>query len=254
MKKLLVLVALLFSIAIAQTNTSTTNTVATNQTNNITNVSPFSFDGGIGVNLTSADSKFFSEIVADTLFSYETNFAVDLRATTHLIILDDDVTFDGDVYTTIGYNFNKVLKLYLLAGIETKESMQLGYRIDAGLGGKITYVQKKPITGSISLIPLFNGESYLTDPGMKSVSRLSFRSKLNGTILGDNIKYLSVVYYKPNFADFTSFIIDSEQSIMVKVNTKLYLELKYLLDLDYNKQVALETVLHQVLVGVRIAL
>lgn len=194
-------------------------------------------DIGLGVDYKAVNKEGEINILSTGESFYSTNEIkvgaaanIDLTGKSSGWVLDYGVLLDG------GYNINKIIKLYLIGSYDSKQSLNLKYRVNAGFGGKITYFKKDKNELSISLIPLYNLEEYgVETEGGRNSFRLSFRSKIILGFFENKLKFKSVMFYKPLVIDgFENYILDFDNIISYAITDKLSVEAKHLYDLEHN--------------------
>lgn len=115
---------------------------------------------------------------------------------------------------------------------------KISQRYSGLLGLKYRYfVYKHTSDYSISAALLYNYEKYTSDTNLPHTEkmRISIRPKFK-QILMENIHLLAEVYYKPNLADFSDYMIYSVTVINFKVNRHVFLRTSY--EYEYSSRPA----------------
>ncbi len=122
------------------------------------------------------------------------------------------------------------------------EFRKIAQRYSGLLGLKYRYfVYKRTSDYSISAALLYNFEKYTSDTDLPHAEkmRISIRPKFKQTLM-ENIHLLAEVYYKPNLADFTDYMVYSIATLNFRVNRHIFLRTSY--EYEYNSRPATATV------------
>ena len=157
-----------------------------------------------------------------------------------------------DFGTSLDFGFETFpFKVYLLTGGEKRDSLNLEYRINGGIGGKYYFIKNDTVNWSVSLIPLFLWEKYLENTEYINC-RLSFRHKLVLMLIDKTVNFSSVVFYQPLWTDILySFIINADNELSFKYSDNVSLLIKYDFDLDINTAVNVDIYKHYLSCGFR---
>ena len=189
----------------------------------------------LGIDFTKVnDDPSIAELLGNGMVNYNSNIAGSIVSEFDLINTENIWTKDYYIGFDFGFILNKQFKLYAVSGFAIRESMHLNYRFSIGAGGKYTYIASDLLKCSISLIPVYNKESYFNGIQFDKTIRLSFRSKIAFDIKKKTIGFKSVMFYKPLIFDWKSFILDFDNSVYFNIYSDVNLELKYMFDVDMN--------------------
>jgi hypothetical protein len=202
----------------------------------------------------SFDLTFYMEHIRDkaiyrilgvNLLSLESNqleFDWTTDGNTEITVLEEntpDILANMGTALDFGYLFFP-FKVYILAGVERRESLELEYRCNGGVGGKIYFMKNDTVNWSISFIPLVLWEKYFSKEPYFNC-RLSFRHKLVLTFLEGVMQLSTVTFYQPLATDLIySLIIDTTNTLAINYSKNVAIIFKYEFDLDINREVNVE--------------
>lgn len=188
----------------------------------------------LGFDFTKVNDDSITELLGSGRVSYKSNLAGSIMSEFDLVNTEKTWVKDYMIGFDFGYILNKRFKLYTVSDFEIRESMNLNYRFSIGAGGKYTYIINDLLKCSISLIPLYNRESYFDGLQFNRSMRLSFRNKIAFSIKKKTIGLRSVMFYKPLVSDWRSYILDFDTSIYFNIYADMNIELKQMFDVDVN--------------------
>jgi len=199
-------------------------------------------------NLSRIDSN---DIELDVLASGKISFKSRLEGSiSSKCILDvgTDLLIDFTFISDMGYNFNKFFKVYLISSYDFLEKREILGRISLGAGSKLSYINTSNVITSVSLIPFYHYERYAENDFLSSF-RLSFRHKVKIISYFRNANITWTIFYKPIPYDFSSFIIDSDVSLIFKIPDFIGFKVSYLYYYDINTGIDFKKSVHKVFIG-----